>query len=154
MSNLKNINLEVSKYAMYCIDDVIAKSKSEKNTELGKKYKTLVKKMPALIQKNGLIGTLAFIFSKNKNDEHAEVFKNIINWNLENDKINDLNRSGKFIKEKKDAINKKNMENMENYIDWMCNLEPTQYRQVTKEMMILFGWIKRFADALIKEDGI
>lgn len=150
MSNLKNINLEVSKYAMKCVDDVIDKS----DKEIEKKYKTLVKKMPALIQKNGLIGTLAFIFSKKKNDEHAEVFKNIINWNFENDKINDLNKineNGGSVKEQNNVINQTNMEN---YIKWMCDLEPTQYRQVTKEMMILFSWIKRFADALIKEDDI
>lgn len=147
MSNLKNINLEVSKYAMQCVDDVISKPKS--NIELGKKYKTLVRKMPALIQKNGLIGTLAFVFSKNSSPEHAEVFRNTINWTLSNGKINDLIKNNDFVKEQNDGLSK---QNMEKYIEWVCKLEPTQYRQVTKEMMILFGWIKRFADALIDEE--
>lgn len=83
MSELKNINLEVSKFAMKCVENAIYDNDIENS-----KYKTIAKKMATLIQKNGLIGTLVFNLSKVEKNHHKQILFNIIEWNLENDKIN------------------------------------------------------------------
>lgn len=130
-----NVNLEVASFAMNCVEGVIA----QKNSNLNKNYKTLVKKMPAMIQKNGLIGTLVFILSKFKNSKdsaHGEVLKNVMKWNNKNEKI-------------KDVVQMKN-DNAVEYIESITNLNSQDYRLVTKEMINLFGWIKRFADGMIE----
>ncbi|MBU3127899.1 type III-B CRISPR module-associated protein Cmr5 [Clostridium tagluense] len=164
MSNLKNINLQVSSFAMECVRNVKLEEEKEEETKKkakinnekdsngisASKYKTLVKKMSTLIQKNGFIGTLVFNLSKVNNKEHYEVLKNIINWNIANFKIKDIKEF-----EKKnirfDGNNSiKEMEVITKYIEWITSLEQNEYRLVSKEMMNLFGWIKRFADGIIE----
>ncbi|MGG7163505.1 type III-B CRISPR module-associated protein Cmr5 [Clostridium ihumii] len=131
MSKLRNVNLDVANFAMSCVEE----AKEDKD------YKSLVKKMPTLIQKNGFIATLVFNLSKVNKMHHKKVLINIIEWNEQNCKIN------KFLS--KNIISDKDKEMIKEYIEWVTNLEPVQYRLITKEMMNLFGWIKRFADGMI-----
>lgn len=161
MGNLKNVNLDVAKFALGCVENVINKKsnvecdkkyKIDKNNEINSnKYKTLVKKMPTLIQKNGFMNTLVFNLSKTKNKEHSEVLKNIIEWTNENCKISNI----KEFREKN--INFENVyENISEdmfmkYIKWITSLTQSEYRLITKEMINLFSWIKRFADGMIEE---
>lgn len=136
MSELKNANLEVSRFAMECVKIV-------KNSNINNKdYKTLVRKMSALIQENGFIATLVFNLSKISKAQHKEVLINIIKWNLENYKINSIKDINKD-----EAIRRNNIEK---YIEWVTSLESQEYRLITKEMIDLFGWIKRFADGMIE----
>ncbi|MCR1934082.1 type III-B CRISPR module-associated protein Cmr5 [Clostridium tepidum] len=58
----------------------------------------------------------------------------------------------KFEKEKLVFDENNDVEIITEYINWVTNLEPVEYRLLTKEMMSLFGWIKRFADGMIKGD--
>lgn len=135
-----NVNLEVSKFAIECVENVKESTKKE--------YKTLVRKMPAMIQKNGLIGTLVFNLSNiNKKQQHKEVLKNIIEWNIRNQRINDI------VKDELNDIKKSENNNDYDevkYIKCITRLNSQDYRLVTKEMMNLFGWIKRFADGMIE----
>lgn len=158
MSNLKNINLDVAKFAMSCVENVIKnpendKDKKETNNKKiklnPKDYKSLARKMSALIQKNGLIGTLVFNLSKLKKEHHKEILKNIIEWNKQNSKINDIQKfdKGKFIFTNN---NNDEIKVIMNYIEWITTLNPVEYRLITKEMITLFGWIKRFADGMIE----
>ncbi|WP_027400517.1 type III-B CRISPR module-associated protein Cmr5 [Anaerovorax odorimutans] len=161
--SLKNINLEVSKYALKCVETVINHTNEEDKTKNidEKSYKTLVKKMPTLIQKNGLINTLVFNLSKplnnktSKNKCHREVLKNIIDWTVENPKLCNIKTKTRNFKESENKNIDKNDEYEQviiNYIKWVTDLNPKEYRLVTKEMMMLFGWIKRFSDGMIKGD--
>lgn len=130
MGEIKNVNLKVASFAMKCVNDVKEHSKAGK-------YKTLVKKMSVLIQKNGLIGTLAFNLSKSKDFEHDKVIKQMIEWSVANYKIESLKIASGDTKP-------------EEYINNIANLKQLEYRLVTKEMMNLFAWIKRFADGMIE----
>lgn len=146
MSNLKNINLEVANFAMKCVKEVVEqKTKQQVNP---KEYKSLVKKMATLIQKNGLIGTLAFNLSKINKNHHKNVLKNIVEWNIKNVKINTTHQ---FPKEQMIFKQGNDIQIIQKYIEWMTSLEPKEYRLITKEMMNLFGWMKRFADGMIEE---
>ncbi len=160
MSNLKNINLDVANFAMMCVEEVNNPEEKndenhydDKNKEANKReidpndYKSLAKKMSTLIQKNGFIGTLVFNLSKVKKEHHKEVLKNIIEWNKKNLKINKIHE---FKKDEMVFNGNNDVEIIKKYINWVTALEPVEYRLITKEMMSLFGWIKRFADGMIE----
>jgi len=142
MSNLKNTNLKIAEFAMGCVEDVIENGSIESD-----KYKTLAKKMSTLIQQNGFIGTLVFNLSKINKTHHKEVLKNIIEWTNKNDKICDI----KDFKNKNINFEKvSDIDVFTRYIEWIISLNQREYRLITKEMMNLFAWIKRFADGMIE----
>ncbi|WP_032123140.1 type III-B CRISPR module-associated protein Cmr5 [Clostridium amazonitimonense] len=146
MDDFKNINLIVANFAMECVESAMTNASIHSG-----KYKTLVKKMSTLIQQNGLIGTLVFNLSKISKTYHKEVLKNIIMWNVKNSKINNMNNfdTKQMIFTKTD--NEKNdIKVFTDYIEWVTSLEPVEYRLLTKEMINLFAWIKRFADGMIE----
>lgn len=145
MGEIKNTNLAVAKFALECVDDVIKNDKTNKSTN-SKDYKTLVKKMNVLIQKNGMIGTLVFLLSKSiKNKHHKEVLKNIKRWCEEDIKLDFLKR--KVFKDK-DVLEIEDSQFIEN----ITGLTSREYLFLTQEMMNLFGWIKRFSDGMIEGD--
>mgnify|MGYP001953621737 CR=1 FL=1 len=147
MSNLKNINLDIASFAMRCVEEV----KDTNDDKNKKKYKTLVRKMFTLIQKNGFIGTLVFNLSKVGDDYHKEVLKDIVNWNVLNYKINHIkNFKDNYEKLRKEINDENDLKIFTKYIEWVTSLNQREYRFVTKEMMNLFGWIKRFADGMIE----
>lgn len=154
MSEMKNTNLAVAKFAFESVSRFMEENKgnldktqnSEETSDNKnlKEYKTLVKKMNILIQKNGMIGTLVFLLSKSlKNKHHKEVLKNIRDWCERDIKLD-------FLKEKglKDTSKMDNAKFIEN----ITNLTSREYLFLTQEMMTLFGWIKRFADGMIEGD--
>ncbi|PWJ90018.1 CRISPR-associated protein Cmr5 [Oceanotoga teriensis] len=172
--SLKNMNLEVSKYALECVERVIKNendyndyNKPNPKSVDKKSYKTLVKKMSTLIQKNGFINTIVFLMSKaneknykngekivRNNDElkkiHSKqhynlILQDILNWHKENPKI-ELELQN--LSENYDFNTKK----VQEYIKFLYDLNSQEYRLITKEMMTLFGWIKRFADAMIESE--
>ncbi|ABS40544.1 type III-B CRISPR module-associated protein Cmr5 [Clostridium botulinum] len=153
MGDLKNVNLQVAQFALEKVKEVlnyyekeILKCKEEEREQIEKKqkmlsskYKTLSKKMTVLIQKNGLIGTLVFILSKVKKEKANElVLQHIINWCEEDCKLDFL------------RVDKENTNPNEAFIENITKLSNQEYRLVTKEIMNLFGWIKRFTDGMIE----
>lgn len=147
MTDFKNINLQVAQFALKSVEEVLKeaekkKEKKEKNVLLDK-YKTISKKMTTLIQKNGLIGTLVFILSKTEKEKsHKLILEHIKKWCKEDYRI-DFSRNEKLL------FQDKNIKN-EEFIENISNLSSQEYRLITKEIMMLFGWIKRFADGMIK----
>lgn len=142
MSKIKNMNLDVASFALSRVSYVM------ENEDINlKEYKTLVKKIPTLIQKNGYINTLVFNLSKKNKAQHKEILDNIIQWNLQNEKINYLIKKSKGLEDLKDDNSK-----YKSYIEDICNLNQAQYRLISKEMMNLFAWIKRFADGMIQDE--
>lgn len=143
MGEIKNTNLAVAKFALECVDDVIKNDKTNKSIN-SKDYKTLVRKMNVLIQKNGMIGTLVFLLSKSiKNKHHKEVLKNIKRWCEEDIKLDFLEEKGL-----KDTSKMEDSQFIEN----ITGLTSREYLFLTQEMMNLFGWIKRFSDGMIEGD--
>ena len=91
------MNLDVASFALSRVSYVM-----EKEDINLKEYKTLVKKIPTLIQKNGYINTLVFNLSKKNKAQHKEILDNIIQWNLQNEKINYLIKKSKGLEDLKD----------------------------------------------------
>lgn len=146
----KNINLEVAKFAMDCVENVIKNEYSIEGFSENKKicvdkskYKTLVKKMGTMIKKNGYINTLAFCYSKKiKNSEHEVVLDNIVKWSKKNFIIKEIIDSFEQYRNKNITIDE--------YISIVANINnEKEYRIITKEIIVLFGWLKRFADGMI-----
>lgn len=102
-----------------------------KGKEIGKEYKSNVKKLPMLIKTNGLGAALAFFFSKGK-PEHKLIYNQIHEWLKKNN--SDLFSSNSDL------------------VNTVIDLNSAKYRLVTNEVMSFLNWLKRFTDGLIKED--
>lgn len=156
MSSIKNTKLSVAQFALTCVEDV---KKNKKVSD--KEYKSLVKKMSTLIQKNGYISTLVFNLSKINNTHHREVLKNIVSWSYKNVKIKEFLKCtsetysslNELKQVEKKELSGKELKVFESYIEQISKLNQNEYRIVTKEMMILFGWIKRFSDGILNEES-
>lgn len=149
MSNLKNINLDVADFAMKCVKGAIECDKID-----CKQYKTLVKKMPTFIQKNGYINTLVFVLSKCKKEKqfYNKILEDIIKWTEKNSKTTSLiDFKGKKIDTSNYNNNQYSTDNIVKYLEEVSKLNPLEYRLITKEMMNLFSWIKRFSDGMIED---
>jgi CRISPR-associated protein Cmr5 len=95
-----------------------------------KEYAPAVKKLPMMIKTNGLGATLAFMFSKGKT--LGTILKNIEDWvnNADNLKTQLIlkNTDGGTLVQK------------------VLNLNSSEYRIVTTEVMAYLNWVRRFAD--------
>jgi CRISPR-associated protein Cmr5 len=128
-------------------------NKNNKNNEYYKddKYKSYVKKIPMMILNNGLGATFAFIYSKQKKYDNKKnkkagerenpknaydlIYYQVDNW---------LQKS--YIKKIKTDKNIPDTYLM----NWIVNLNSSEYRIVTNEVLALFNWLKRFADGMIE----
>ena len=114
-----------------------AKNASEKNFK--PEYKSLVLKSPALVKNNGLLSTVAFLFSKRNNESgkaHALLYKQIAEW-----------LKGMGIVELPDGSHN-------NFAKELTELSSSKVRFATNETLAYLSWIKRFTEGLIdKEDA-
>jgi CRISPR-associated protein Cmr5 len=96
-------------------------------------YKSYTKKVPMLIKTNGLGATVAFMNSKGK--AYKSILDNLESWFNTDPKFSTIYRGlgGDGLVQK------------------IMNCETTNYRALTTEAMAYLGWLKRFADGLIKE---
>ena len=107
-----------------------------KKLEKNKEYKSYVRKIPTLIRTNGLGATLAFVYSKAKKDpkekEYAykKIYEQIAQWLEQKDLVEDG--------QNKELVKK------------VVALNSTEYRLLTNEVLSLFKWLARFAEALIE----
>ena len=92
-------------------------------------YKSYCKKFPSMVQTNGLAASIAFL--KDKGKAYNYLYEHIENR---------LKELGSL---PKDA----------SLIDYVCSLETAQYRVVTKEVLSLFNWLRRFASGLIEGEA-
>jgi CRISPR-associated protein Cmr5 len=99
-------------------------------------YKPYVKKMPMLIKTNGLGSALAFIFSKSgSNAAYSALGNDLREW---------LKKSPLELS----AIS--NCNNLKELVAAVTQLNSTEYRLVTAELMAFLNWLRRFADGLIQ----
>ncbi|MEO1927845.1 MAG: type III-B CRISPR module-associated protein Cmr5 [Nautiliaceae bacterium] len=111
-------------------NEICKKVKELENYKSPKEYKSYVKKIPSLIQTNGLSATFAFMYSKK--GTYEIIYKQVEKWLKEERKI------------------KKNEEEL---VRWMINLPSPEYRRVTNEVMGLFVWLRRFAEGMVKDEN-
>lgn len=122
---LRNLEQDRAKYAWECVQEV-----KKESDQLQKNYNSYVKKAPTLIQANGLPNVLAFYYNKLKKGEEAYelLYKHIANWNQ-----------------------LKRLTNNKDILQWILNdASSLEIFQVTKEIIALLNWMKRFADAELK----
>jgi CRISPR-associated protein Cmr5 len=88
------------------------------------KYGSLARKMPTLIQVNGLGQTLAFLKAKgNGQDHHDAMFNNLSSW------------VSTRVPGDGDLLNR------------ALNMDSKTYRRATSESLSFLQWLKRFAEA-------
>lgn len=115
--------------------NAVASNKKIKSSE----YLSLVRKSPAMIQTNGLGQMLAFLnakgeIQKNKrlrNDAdgpHFALYKQLEEWLQGNIGIG------------------------EDFIEWLVKQDSVSYRMATNETLAYLQWLKRFAEASLKDD--
>lgn len=137
-SKIKNMDLQIAGFAHDCVREVLDLGRAD----LEKKYKTLSKKMPMLIRKNGLIGLIAFCCSK-KSKEHLLILKHISEWCDQSPRLYEIQGKWDFTRAcEKDCR-----------IKDMSQIDSTSYRLLSREVMILFDWLKRVSDAMIEGES-
>jgi CRISPR-associated protein Cmr5 len=93
------------------------------------KYGSLARKIPTLIQTNGLGQTLAFLKAKRK-DHHNEMFKHLSEW----------------------LSSRISVAGTENFLSKIFVMESSTYRLATAEALAFLQWLKRFAEAELDKE--
>lgn len=91
-----------------------------------KKYGSLVRGLPALVQSDGLGQTLAFLKAKaggKQDKEHMVAYNHIAGWVSQ-----ELGAQGDLL-------------------EWLLKQSTTDYRRATAETLAYLSWLKRFAEA-------
>lgn len=125
----KGIEEDRAIFAYKCVEDV------SKDAKVSEYYKSYAKKIPTMIQNNGFGPAMAFVYSKKKNgkkdDEkaYATLYGNI------EERLKEID-----LLEKDDEL-----------IKTIVEIDSTEYREITIEVLALFNWLRRFADGMIEE---
>lgn len=100
-----------------------------------KEYGSIVNKVPTYIKTNGLLNTVAFLYSKKASGKNGEVISNIHIW-LTNKQENEyhllpdtLNTEAKLLE----------------YLTDPAKVTAKDLIQCTTEVLALFNWLRRFA---------
>ncbi len=117
---MKTYEQKMANLAYECVKDV-------KNESFKKDYKSLVRRIPAMISNNGLLTTVAFLNSKGKG-HHKAVLNHLSKWlQYENNK--------------KDLLN------------FLLDCEFSDYMYYTKEAIKFSIWLKRIAEGEIEDES-
>ncbi|OWY22616.1 type III-B CRISPR module-associated protein Cmr5 [Sphingobacteriales bacterium UPWRP_1] len=141
MTHIKHIENEIAVKAFKFAEqgkEIYDAAKAKKTAQVGseeykdEKYKSYVKKLPAMIQNNGLGVTFAFILSKkaasNKPKNAYDLIYQQISEYLQDD-IGSTDLAKHIIAQ-----------------------NSQEYRALTKKVLSLLSWLKRFADGLIDDE--
>jgi CRISPR-associated protein Cmr5 len=112
-----------AKHAWECIEHVDQKVPDKTK----KKYGSLVRGLPQLIQTDGLGQMLAFLQAKagdDSNSEHGLAYAHIASW-----------------------INTEFKLNNNKLLEWLLDQSTADYRRTTAEVLAYVNWLKRFAEA-------
>jgi CRISPR-associated protein Cmr5 len=99
--------------------------KSQDNSKYEKEYKTIARRLPTLIQVNGLAQTLAFLKAKG-DPQHLDAFNHLSGWVCHRFNWNDPDLLHKILSPTMDS---------------------QLYRLATSETLAFLQWLKRFAEA-------
>lgn len=113
-------------YAYNIVENTIQKNSPEKNSE----YRSYIKKLPSIIQVNGLGQALAYYFSKK--GEYKRIYDQIYGWLKINNKEYFPNENEEFVKA-------------------VINMDSKEYRVITMEVLALLNWMRRFVDGMVKK---
>ena len=105
------------------------------NTNKGlKEYRSYVKKLPSMIQVNGLGQTLAFCYAKG--DQYRDLYQQISGW----------------VNEKQpDLLKRYNQDSKMEFVQIVITMNSNDYRIISNEVLALLDWMRRFADGMIRD---
>lgn len=110
---------------------------SKESLEVMKNFKSYVMNVPAYIKTNGLLATYAFIGTKMETTAYKKIYEMTKEW-LRSDACSV--KESVAIGEKEDLKGK------------FLSLSSNEYKLVTKEVLALFHWVKRFAVSELDTD--
>ena len=122
---------------------------------LGRKYNSLARSTPALVQSNGLGQALAFLRAKagpesnNKGkdfNEHRLLYQHLSKWVM-----CEIHQGLKEKKEKEQKFDEKDAKLKKELLEWIVQQDTQIYRRATAETMAYLVWLKRFAEAVLPE---
>lgn len=123
---MQSLNNERAKFAFDAVQTVV---KEHIGTATPKKYHTLIRSLPAMIQMQGLGTTVAFLYSKKGAEKAHEIL---------------YDSTGEWCKQQKLL---KNTELAKEIVQ----LDTQAYRMVTEEVLQMLLWKKRFAEGMIED---
>lgn len=135
ISNIKGLEQARASFAYECAKTAAA------NHAKKKEYKSYAKKLPMMIKTNGLGGALAFALSKSKDKEGRAtswglIYIDVQSWLRQDQK--------KFLLG--DHVQK-------DLAHAVIQLESSQYRAITIEVLSFLNWLRRFAEGLIEGEA-
>lgn len=114
--------------AKFAFEAVISVKENGKISEKTKKeFKSYCRKFPSLVLTNGLAASIAF--AKEKGKAYDYIYDTIANWLKKNKSKTEL-------------------------LEYVCSLNSDEYQVVTKEVLALFEWLRRFASGLIEGEAV
>lgn len=138
--DFKTLDQHRASFASKEVLKVIDKYKSDKDF-LGK-YKTRAKNFSSIVREDLLQGLVFYLSKQNSSDESFKVFlEQITKW------FTFLAERG-YIK-----VDPTEIKTPENLISHITTLSAFEYLTMTNEAIQIGIWFKRFADALIEEEG-
>jgi CRISPR-associated protein Cmr5 len=143
----KTLGQKRAEYAFQVIEKI-------KSKDFASELSSLISKMPSYILTNGLGNTLAFLFSKGK-EQHLFVAGIIADWILRKYKI--VSVTGNFSSFADDwflntgKVKEKMKDITENLV---LKIDMYNYTVATDEILSLLVWLKRFSEGMIeKKEG-
>ena len=121
-TNMKKLENGRAEFAYKCIVEV--KSSSD--------YKSYVKKVPVLIQTNGLGNTLAYMVSKGKT--YDLIYQHLTSW---------------LSKEECGCVA---LPEHTDLLKFIVSQPSVVYRQITTECLVLLNWLRRLAEGMLEGD--
>jgi CRISPR-associated protein Cmr5 len=119
-TNIKKLENGRAEFAYKCVAEV--KTCSD--------YKSYVKKVPVLIQTNGLGNTLAYMVSKGK--AYDLIYEHLTSWLS------------------KEECGCKALPDHTDLLEFVVSQPSMVYRQVTTECLALLNWLRRLAEGMIE----
>lgn len=99
-----------------------------------KLYSSYLKRLPSMIQVNGLGQALAFYYSKRKGkNEYELIYRSLSNWVLS---------KPMYAKEPKKEL-----------VEVVVEMNSEHYRMVTSEILALLDWMRKFATGMSDEEN-
>lgn len=152
---LRSLEQERANYAWRCIQEV-----KNFGTDVENKYKSYVKSTSSYIQINGLGNTLVFYKSKFEAD-FKKYFEELRKKGLDDEKASEdafkkLSNDKKAYKLLYDHLNgwfKEYFKEHKDILNWIIdeNTSSIKVFQVTREIISLLNWMKRFAEAELRD---
>ena len=135
LSNMKSMAQARAKFAWDCANK--ADDGHKKGNKGNQEYASIVRKIPAYIKTNGLLNTLAFLYSKKNSAKNGEALQNIRVWLVDSSK-------NPF------CLISEPLDNEEQLLDYLLDKQKSDTRflmQCTLEVLALFNWLRRFVES-------